>query len=284
MISITHTLCTLSVTALLLTTSLAAESVHSSTNCPVFAGEGSYSYDPTTLYGPSHWGDKGETHTCSDGIHQSPIDFPMPNKTNTVENGPQPMMVPGPFNLSASSYNWAASCMERGNCGHTILNGKRYDVVNAHFHTPSEHMLNGKRYPLESHIVHASADGSLAVIATLFDYPNMDEYASKVHDVVPKEWGTNQLVSTLLYKIYERSDKFTLDLGSIIKPEEGYCVYVGSLTTPPCSEGVTFMMAMHTETVTERQVAAYRITCGVGADGNNRPVMPLNGRSVTCYV
>lgn len=269
---------------LLMTACHAADSVHKRKNCPVYGGDGPYSYDPTSLYGPSHWGDKPETHTCKDGHHQSPIDFPMPNKTMSMDDGPVPMMAPGRFKLSAGSFNWAANCVEPSTCGHTLFGGKQYFVLGVHFHTPSEHMLDGKRYPLEAHIVHASADGKLAVLATMFDYADKDSYAARVFATVPQESGTSYLLAKLMHKMKLGVEELSLDLRTIVKPKEGYCSYVGSLTTPPCSEGVTFMMAMHTETVTERQVAIYRLSSGLGADGNNRPQMPLNSRKVTCYV
>ena len=80
-----------------------------------------------------------------------------------------------------------------------------------------------------------------------------------------------------------RGKKFIIPLGSIIEEDMGYCTYVGSLTTPPCSEGVTFMLSQHISFVTKRQVAEYRLTAGVGIDGNNRPIRPQiapRGRTV----
>lgn len=271
------------VAAALVVVSHAAESVEGPKKCKVLGGEGSYSYDPTTENGPQKWGEQKDFHMCKDGHSQSPINIPMPSKIAPMSDGPEPMMVTGKVKFSSGSYNWAVNCYEPGTCGHTMFGGKQFNVIGIHMHSPSEHVLNGTRYPLEAHIVHASDDGQLAVIATMFKYPDQSSYSAGVHEMIPKEWGTNRMVAKIMYAMKEDKESFHLNLGQIINAHAGYCSYTGSLTTPPCSEGVTFFMALHTETVTKRQVAAYKMSCGAGHDGNNRPLMPTNGREVTCY-
>lgn len=274
----------LSVFLAVATVSLAALTVDAPAACPTLGGSGPYGYDPTTDSGPESWGKLSpDFATCDDGTAQSPIDLPKPETIASLSAGPQPSISTAYMSYSPGSYNWALNCVDQGSCGSTSFANVTYDVLNLHFHSPSEHLLNGKQYPLEAHIVHQSADGGLAVIATMFDYAKTN-YASAVYGDVPKEFGTNNLVMKALASMTDAKGTVTANLGSIMYPEVGYCSYVGSLTTPPCSEGVTFFMALHTETVTPRQVAAYRLSAGVGSDGNNRPTMPLNGRSVTCYI
>lgn len=269
--------------ATVIAVSFSATAVDTPVQCPVLAGAAKYSYDPTTNNGPAHWGKLlPDYSTCDDGDSQSPIDLPMPTTTVGLSSGPQPRITTARMAYSAGSFNWALNCVRKGTCGSTTFRGVKYDVLNLHFHSPSEHLLNGHQYPLEAHIVHKSANGEIAVLATLFEYPT-ESYASHMYTSSRKEVGTNQLVKKVLASMSIAKGKANINLGGIVNPDMGYCSYTGSLTTPPCSEGVTFFMAMHIETVTRRQVAAYRLSAGVGLDGNNRPTMPLNGRDVTCY-
>lgn len=276
---------TLSLLGAFAVVSFAAETLDAPEGCPVMGQKGSYAYDPTMPNGPQHWGDIEEDFVmCKEGHKQSPIDMPLPSEYKSKSEGPEPMMMKAEYTFSGGSYNWAISCATAGTCGYTMLGGKKFHVVNLHFHSKSEHHLNGYQYPLEAHIVHMSDDGQLAVIATMFNYPDETTYAAKVYAGYPMEYESNRLLARLLSAMEAGAKTVTLNLGMIVRPLKGYCSYVGSLTTPKCSEGVTFFMANHVEMVTKRQVASYKMSAGAGHDGNNRPTMPLNGRTVTCYI
>lgn len=263
--------------------SRAALTVDAPATCATLGTSGTYGYDPTTDKGPASWGKLSADYTtCGTGSMQSPVDMPRPTIYTDKGTGPQPNISVAHMEYGAGSSNWALTCVNENSCGSMSFGGEMFHVFNLHLHSPSEHLLDGKQYPLEAHLVHVSASGELAVITTMFDYPPMDTYAADVYETVPKEHQTNELVRTVLANIDQ--DTVDVNLGGIVHADEGYCSYVGSLTTPPCSEGVTFFMALHTETVTRRQVAAYRLSAGVGLDGNNRPTMPLNGRKVTAYI
>ena len=261
----------------------ASSELSTPTNCAVKGAEGLYSYDPTSGSGPSVWGAMPDFHTCGEGHHQSPIDFPTNVRYAPLEDGPRPALGMAELELASVSYNWALNCPEHHDCGETVYKGKVFKLVNLHFHHPSEHRLDGKQFPLESHMVHASEDGELAVLATMYDYAP-ESYVTTIYEHDRKEFGTNKLLGSIIKHLYNGRSSFPVYMKSVIEPEKGYCTYVGSLTTPPCTEGVTFFMSNAVQTVSRRQVAKYALTSGAGFDGNNRPTQPMNDRNVTCYI
>lgn len=268
----------------LLAVAFAAEDVSAPADCPVKAGHGSYSYDPTSSNGPAHWGTIHGNEMCGVGKAQSPID--LPTKVTYAPNSlaPVPYHLGGMMALTPNSYNWALNCEKEGTCGSTTFAGKNFSVINIHFHSPSEHILNGTQYPLEAHVVHASLDGQLVVLSTLFQYLPEDSFYSKICAEKPMDCGTNSLLTSIFTNIESKKETFYVNIGSIINRPLGYCAYIGSLTTPPCSEGVTWLVANHVEYVHPRQVDKFLVSAGATYDKNNRPSQPLNGRDIVCYV
>lgn len=134
--------------------------------------------------------------------------------------------------------------------------------------------------------MHANAEATqFLVIATLFEYPKDDDYGAVVHKMADKEYGANALVRDVLNAVVSDTPVFAANIGSIVRIYQGgVCAYKGSLTTPPCTEAVTFLMQNKRQLVSKEQVHTYHLTCGGGMHGNNRPVQPLNGRKLTCYL
>eukprot|EP00174_Griffithsia_okiensis_P000224 GO255613.1.p1 GENE.GO255613.1~~GO255613.1.p1 ORF type:complete len:188 (-),score=63.96 GO255613.1:155-718(-) len=186
--------------------------------------------------------------------------------------------------MSAGSFNWALNCKESQTCGYTMFGGEKYYVLNIHMHSPSEHWLNGKQYPLEAHIVHLTPEGKPLVIATMFETYDADAYPVRVYENANMLYGTNPFLKSILNNVAKGKQEFPVHLGSIIDASKGYCSYVGSLTTPPCTEGVTFMMAQKVQMMNPKQAREYLRTAGACVDGNARPIQELNGRQVTCYI
>lgn len=268
----------------LCSTVLAADGGSSLQSCPVKGGDGDYNYDPTSGKGPEDWASlKPDYETCGSGISQSPINFISKVDYEPLSAGPKPMLKDAEFSFAATPSNWALSCPIK-ECGFTMLNGERYYHVNTHFHAPSEHTLGGMTYPLEVHFVHSTEDGKLAVLATMFQYPDKMSYPNVITMGAKKDFGVNKYFEEILEGVSEGKEKFFVRTNKVVAAKKGYCVYSGSLTTPPCSEGVTFMMALNIETVSRRQVHEYSVSAGASFDGNNRPVQPLNLRSITCFV
>lgn len=210
---------------------------------------------------PHAWGVlKEEYGTCSEGKSQSPIDI----STVTISN------------LSDIEFHYKSSPLELTNNGHTIqanyhsgsyitVNGKRYDLLQFHFHSPSEHTIGGKSYDMVAHLVHKAADGQLGVIGVLFKAGDKNKVIDKLWANLPTESGqTNTVKSTRINAL----DLLPLDLT--------YFNYSGSLTTPPCSEGVNWMVMATPASISAKQVKQFTDLFPLSV----RPVQPLNGRVV----
>jgi carbonic anhydrase len=162
------------------------------------------------------------------------------------------------------------------NNGHTIqinysegdtlaIGGKAYQLVQYHFHAPSEHTIDGRHFPMEMHMVHKAADGQLAVIGVLIDEGRHNTAFDPVWGSLPKEKG----VETHLTAV-------SVDVDQLLPKARTTYRYEGSLTTPPCSEGVAWLVMTTPISLSVEQIGQF--TAIVKA--NNRPVQPLNGRTV----
>ncbi|KAL1361559.1 alpha carbonic anhydrase 7 [Arachis hypogaea] len=237
--------------------------------------ETEFNYDENSDRGPSQWGNiKPEWRTCKTGRMQSPID--LNKKVQLAKLGPLNL------NYNPSNYNTLK------NKGHSIelgilqptsslqINGTSYILDNIHWHTPSEHTINGKRFDLELHLVHQTPI-------------------------------TNQIaVIGILYKIGTRSDPVLLSLGEPLEALNGssagasvsvpafdprvvditgndtklYYRYMGSLTTPPCTEGVIWTVLEKIRSVKREQIVTLNNAVNDGPGGNARPIQPTNNRRV----
>lgn len=228
----------------------------------------SYSYNPDLPNGPSDWHTINPTFaTCAPGQSQSPIDIPNNTLDGSTATSPTVNRRSGSYTVKNSTVNFALECSS-SNCGSLSVDDSDYSLINIHFHIPSEHTRQGKRYPLEVHLVHQNTQGQLAVVSVLFDY------------------GLRNLgVDTVLNNL--QSSSFSLNTNLFQALPSRYCRYSGSLTTPPCSEQVKWILTQKVATVTRGQVQTYINNIGVDGYGetygNNRPVLPRNGRQVTCY-
>ena len=208
--------------------------------------------------GPASWSslDPGFA-LCALGKEQSPID---------LAGGRRAALDPVRFD-----YRRARVSVE--NTGHTVqanpesggsilLDGARYELRQFHFHHGSEHLVDGVRLPLELHLVHAGADGALAVVGVLFEEGAENETLAPVWARLPAEPGPPSPVPG------------TLDLASLVPPGPAMWRYRGSLTTPPCSEGVAWAIATGRLTMSAAQIAAFAAIF----PRNYRPVQPLGER------
>lgn len=260
---------------------------HAAGECPIKSGTSTYSYDRRSPHRPENWGDmKPEYSACKYGKRQSPIDFPTKDvKFTLFEDGPKSQLGIANMTFEAKSFNWNFHCVKEKTCGKTLYGGEPWHVVSLHFHEPSEHYLDGKQFPLESHIVHSNADGSeFAVIATVYDYPTDESFENKIYGNSGNDGGRNALIQAMIDGVKSEQKVISMPLSAVIDPMTGYCSYKGALTTPPCTEKVTFFMETIVQHVSKRQVHEYMLSAGASYDGNNRPLQSLNGREITCYV
>ena len=144
-----------------------------------------------------------------------------------------------------------------------MINGKTYTFKQFHFHTPSEHTFKGKHFPMEAHFVHQAEDGTLAVIGSVF-----------------KPGKNNPALSALTakkLKAGESVDLKNLNIQALLPKDSKSFQLKGSLTTPPCSENVTWVVL---KTPVQADAAQFKAMRDIIGGENNRPVQPLNEREV----
>ncbi len=209
--------------------------------------------------GPAAWTKlKPEFSACA-GKNQSPI-----NVESTLD-----------AQLPAVRFDYKAGGTEVVNNGHAIqvnyeagnsirTDGIQFELKQFHFHSPSENQINGKSFPLEAHLVHADKDGNLAVVAVLFDLGPANPVVSAAWRQMPKSEGKAALPTKV-------------SANGLLPTNRDYYRYNGSLTTPPCSEGVRWIILKKPMTISKEQLEAFKTTLGFD---NNRPVQPVNSRAV----
>ena len=223
--------------------------------------------------GKVHWGYEGEGDpsvwselspdfaACGAGAEQSPIDIPT---DEAIAAEFEPVAI-----------SWNAFTPEVVNNGHTIqintngqggfaeVAGVRYDLLQYHFHAASEHTIDGEHGALEVHFVHKSDAGDLLVVGALIEEGEENPALSKLWPLAPGEEGSAMGASAV--------DPLAL------VPDDGDAYrYAGSLTTPPCTEIVTWNVMVAPITASEAQIAAFTELY----PHNNRPVQPLGRRFV----
>lgn len=212
-------------------------------------------------FGPDHWGEMAtEFDTCKNGKSQSPIDI----SAVTVKGIPE----------IAISYQ--ESPLDIVDNGHTIqvnyskgssiaVGDKQYELLQFHFHNPSEHTIGGKRYPMVVHLVHKSDDGKLGVIGVMMKEGKANPLIDKLWTMLPTGKGLEKSVDTM-----------KISAAALLPADRTYFNYSGSLTTPPCSEGVNWMVMEDPIEVSAAQIEKYKSRYA----GNSRPVQPLNQRQI----
>lgn len=213
--------------------------------------------------GPANWGNLDPAYSeCSTGKKQSPIDLA----------GATPSTLP------EINYDYKPSAIKLENNGHSIewgyapgssidIGGTQYELVKLHFHAPSEHLLNGEHYPMEMHMVHETPDGKIAVIGVLIKQGAENPAYAKLWSVLPKNKGEIQSTDTGLNSI---------DLLPTNPQQASRYSYEGSLTTPPCTEGVQWNVYEQPIELSQAQIEQFTSIYS----NNIRPVFPLNGREL----
>jgi len=220
---------------------------------------GHWSYDGNE--GPSHWGDLNPDFApCKNGHRQSPIDIRNPQKAD----------------LPPIRFDYKPSPLHIIDNGHTIMinnapgssfrvGDKQYALKQFHFHRPSEEKINGKTYDMVVHLVHADQDGNLAVIAILLESGKNNPLIQELWNDFPKEKEKE-----------ERLDTITINAANLLPADLGYYTFSGSLTTPPCSENVTWFVLKQPITVTGEEIEQFTKLYRHDA----RPTQPLYDRVV----
>ncbi|MEN3802364.1 carbonic anhydrase family protein [Aeromonas veronii] len=227
--------------------------------CPVvFAAAPHWEYSGEV--GPAHWAKLTPEFGQCAGSNQSPV-----NLSGLVEAKLAPLVL-----------HYQAGGNTVVNNGHTVqvgyapgstlqLDGTTFELKQFHFHAPSENLIEGKSYPLEGHLVHVSDKGEIAVVAVMFE-------AGKANPALAAAWGE---LPAKVGEIHTLKAPFSAE--QLLPENRDYYRFSGSLTTPPCSEGVRWLVMKQPVEVSQAQIDAFK---AVMHHPNNRPVQPLNGRVV----
>jgi len=210
--------------------------------------------------GPESWGQmKPEFAKCSSGTRQSPID---------IRDGIK-------VNLDPVQFDYKPSAFRVIDNGHTVqvnvaagnsieVMGRRYELVQFHFHRPSEERIDGRQFDMVVHLVHKDIDGRLAVIAVLLERGSAQPIVQSVWNNLPLEKGD------------EVAARSTLNLNDLLPAERNYFTYMGSLTTPPCSEGVLWMVMKAPVQISGDQIGIFARLYPMNA----RPIQSAAGRLI----
>jgi carbonic anhydrase len=222
------------------------------------ADEAAWGYDGD--FAPASWGSLNTDYAvCDTGTEQSPID--LMSTDMDAQNTPDINWTPASSAVVADTGYTIVVSVE--GAGGLTLGGTDYDLVQFHFHAGSEHTIDGDQYPLEVHFVHATPDGQLAVVGMMFEDGAANEPLGAIWANLPDGEGETGLETTL------DPNAFLPEAGAIWR-------YEGSLTTPPCSEGVAWTVFQTPLSASSEQLAAFTARY----DNNYRPVQPLNERSL----
>lgn len=211
--------------------------------------------------GADKWGSlDAEFATCGIGQRQSPIDI-----RRTVKADLPPIQFaykPVPLSIIDNGHSIK---VDTPGAGGITVDGERYELAQFHFHKPSEEKINGKTYDMVVHLVHQSKAGKFAVVAVLME-------AGKEQKLIRTLWTHLPLEQD---KPVVRDD-VKIDPMQLIPPKPGYYTFLGSLTTPPCSEGVLWLVMKTPLQVSKEQLASF----GTVYKNNVRPIQPTNGRVI----
>ena len=210
--------------------------------------------------GPQTWGGlKPEFKLCGNGQRQSPID---------IRGGLAVDLDPVVFNYQATPFgvidngHTVQANVAKGN--HIELGGKRFELVQFHFHRPSEERIDGRQFEMSLHLVHKDEQGRLAVVAVLMDKGPPQPAVQRVWNNLPLEKGE------------EFSARVPLELSELLPTDRRYFTYMGSLTTPPCSEGVQWVVMRQPVSMSAEQIELFARMYPMNA----RPVQQVSGRRI----
>lgn len=230
---------------------------------PTIAGEDKPHWSYGGAANPTQWGRLGHDFAlCEVGRDQSPIDI-----DDAVDGTPANI-----------EFNYAPTPLVVVNNGHTVqvnyeagstvnISGEEYELLQMHFHTPSEHTVSGKAAAMELHLVHRNQEGQLGVIGVMMEQGDAHPVIEEIWQRIPEEEGINAVKGA------------TINAADLLPNGVTYFSYAGSLTTPPCSEQVKWHVLAQTIQVSEEQIAAFESLYQMNA----RPVQPTNGRIIELH-
>jgi len=214
--------------------------------------------------GPDHWGDLDPDYAaCKTGKQQSPIDIRNPTKAALpairfeYKTGPLKIINNG---YTAVRVNYAA-----GNGNFLIVGEKRYELIQFHFHHPSEEQIDGQPSDMVAHLMHQSADGKVAAVAVFLRQGNANSTVQQLWPHMPQTGGSEHVIPGV-----------EVNPAGLLPSGLAYYTYAGSQTAPPCTEGVTWFVLKTPMDISAEEIAAFAKLY----PHDVRPIQPLNGRVV----
>ncbi|VVA90454.1 unnamed protein product [Arabis nemorensis] len=235
--------------------------------------EHEFNYKKNDEKGPERWGKlKPEWEMCGKGEIQSPIDL-MNERVNIVSHLGRLNRNYKPSNATLKNRGHDIMLRFEGGAGSIKINGFQYELQQLHWHSPSEHTVNGRRFALELHMVHEGKNGRMAVVTVLYKIGRADTFLRMLEKALEG------------IAVMEEAEKNVriIDPKKIKIGSRKYYRYIGSLTTPPCTQNVTWSVVRKVRTVTRKQVRLLRVAVHDDQNSNARPVQPINKRVVNLY-
>lgn len=213
--------------------------------------------------GPEHWGELSEQYKlCREGKNQSPVNLVADFRVDLPE----------------LVFEYHGTPVHETNNGHTILlrvtpgsyldvpeRNQRYQLIQGHFHSPSEHTFDGKHFAMEIHLVHSNEEGRLAVVGLMIEEGEENAMLNRIWTFMPEQVGEST------------QSPLTVFEAGVMPPTRNYFSYAGSLTTPPCTEGITWVVLRDPLTASAEQIDRFKERVG---PSTNRPTQPKNARTI----
>jgi len=223
-----------------------------------------WTYEGAT--GAEHWGDLDPEYApCKVGREQSPIDIrnaekaELPTLRFEYKSGPLKYLINNGYTIRVNYHDAPGS----GNF--LIVGGKRYQLTQFHFHRPSEEYIHGKPYDMEVHLMHEASDGKVAGVTVFLKAGSANATIQQIWDHMPKTEGKEQEVAGV-----------EVNPAGLLPHAAAYFSYMGSLTAPPCSGGVTWFVLKTPVEISAEEIHAFAKLY----PHDVRPLQPLNGRVV----
>ncbi|KAI4300343.1 hypothetical protein L6164_033732 [Bauhinia variegata] len=238
--------------------------------------EREFDYSRGSEKGPLHWGElKKEWAVCKNGEMQSPIDLSS-RRVKLISRLGELKKSYESCNATIHNRGHDIALKWEGDAGSVQISGTDFFLNQSHWHSPSEHTINGRRYDLELHMVHQSKspDGKsrIAVVGIMYKIGRPDPFLSKLAEHI-KPMADKE----------EQKGMGVLDPSEIKMGGKKYYRYIGSLTVPPCTEGVIWTINKKIRTVSRGQVELLREAVHDYAERNARPLQPLHQRQIYLY-
>lgn len=215
--------------------------------------------------GPEHWASLDPEYAACNGKQQSPIDIRSAQKADLpalrfdYQSGPLKYLINNGYTIRVNYHDAPGS----GNF--LVLGDKRYQLTQFHFHRPSEEYIHGRRYDMVAHLVHQASDGTAAVVAVLLRAGSANATVAQIWAHMPATKSKEEEIPGV-----------AIDPAGLLPGDLAYYAYMGSLTAPPCTEGVTWFVLKTPVEISAAQIRAFAALY----PHDVRPIQPLNGRVV----